>query len=125
MATTKKTIETTNDKKDKISIVEIIQDIDARLTHIEDIYTDNRELIIKLVKQGNTVVEFLKDFQIEELNVVVRNFEMFNHIKIMVENSKTGTMRMIVVSKTPKCQGKYALVKSSVRKAFRKIGEEV
>ena len=68
MATTKKTIETTNDKKDKISIVEIIQDIDSRLTHIEDMYMDNRELIVKLVKQGNTVVEFLKDFQIEELN---------------------------------------------------------
>ena len=66
--TTKKTIETTNDKKDKVSIVEIIQDIDARLTHIEDIYTDNRELIVKLVKQGNTVVEFLKDFQIEEVD---------------------------------------------------------
>ncbi len=65
---TKKTIETTNDKKDKISIVEIIQDIDARLTHIEDMYMDNRELIVKLVKQGNTVVEFLKDFQIEEIN---------------------------------------------------------
>ena len=29
---------------------------------------DNRELIVKLVKQGNTVVEFLKDFQIEEIN---------------------------------------------------------
>ena len=68
MATTKKTIETTNDKKDKISIVEIIQDIDVRLMHIEDMYMDNRELIVKLVKQGNTVVEFLKDFQIEELN---------------------------------------------------------
>ena len=68
MATTKKTIETTNDKKDKVSIIEIIQDIDARLTHIEDMYMDNRELIVKLVKQGNTVVEFLKDFQIEELN---------------------------------------------------------
>ena len=65
---TKKTIETTNDKKDKISIVEIIQDIDARLTHIEDMYMDNRELIVKLVKQGNTVVEFLKDFQIEEVD---------------------------------------------------------
>ena len=65
---TKKTIETTNDKKDKISIVEIIQDIDARLTHLEDIQMDNRDLIVKLVKQGNTVVEFLKDFQIEELN---------------------------------------------------------
>ena len=66
--TTKKTIETTNDKKDKISIIEIIQDIDARLTHLEDMQMDNRDLIVKLVKQGNTVVEFLKDFQIEELN---------------------------------------------------------
>ena len=65
---TKKTIETTNDKKDKVSIVEIIQDIDSRLTHLEDMQMDNRELIVKLVKQGNTVVEFLKDFQIEELN---------------------------------------------------------
>ena len=65
---TKKTIETTNDKKDKISIIEIIQDIDARLTHLEDMQMDNRELIVKLVKQGNTVVEFLKDFQIEEIN---------------------------------------------------------
>ena len=63
-----KNTETKNDKKDKISIVEIIQDIDARLTHLEDIQMDNRELIVKLVKQGNTVVEFLKDFQIEELN---------------------------------------------------------
>jgi hypothetical protein len=68
MATTKKTIETTNDNKDKISIVEIIQDIDARLTHIEDIYLDNRDLIVKLVKQGNTVVEFLKDFQLEDID---------------------------------------------------------
>ena len=65
---TKKTIETTNDKKDKISIIEIIQDIDTRLTHLEDMQMDNRELIVKLVKQGNTVVEFLKDFQIEPID---------------------------------------------------------
>ena len=69
MATTKKTTETTNDKKDKISIVEIIQDIDARLTHLEDIQMDNRDLTVKLVKQGNTVVEFLKDFQIEPVDM--------------------------------------------------------
>ena len=65
---TKKTIETTNDKKDKVSIIEIIQDIDARLTHLEDMQMDNRDLIVKLVKQGNTVVQFLKDFQIEEID---------------------------------------------------------
>ena len=64
----KKTIETTNDKKDKISIIEIIQDIDARLTHLEDMQMDNRELIVKLVKQGNTIVQFLKDFEIEPID---------------------------------------------------------
>ena len=68
MANTKKTIETTNDKKDKISIIEIIQDIDARLTHLEDMQMDNRDLIVKLVKQGNTIVKFLKDFEIEPLD---------------------------------------------------------
>ena len=68
MANTKKTIETTNDKKDIISIIEIIQDIDARLTHLEDMQMDNRDLIVKLVKQGNTIVEFLKDFKIEEID---------------------------------------------------------
>ena len=65
---TKKTIETKNDIKDKVSIVEIIQDIDFRLTHLEDIQLDNRELIVKLVQQGNTMVEFLKQFDIEELD---------------------------------------------------------
>ena len=66
---TKKTIETTNDKQDTMSAIEIIRDIDMRLTHIEDMYLDNRELIVKLVKQGNTVVEFLKDFQIEPVDM--------------------------------------------------------
>ena len=65
---TKKTIETKNDLKDKISVVEIIQDIDFRLTHLEDIEMDNRKLITKLVKQGNTIVEFLKQFQVEEVD---------------------------------------------------------
>ena len=68
MANTKKIIETTNDKKDKVSIIEIIQDIDARLTHLEDMEADNRKLIAKLVKQGNTIVEFLKQFQVEEMD---------------------------------------------------------
>ena len=63
-----KNTETKNDIETKRNLIEIIQDIDFRLTHIEDMYMDNRELIVKLVKQGNTVVEFLKDFQIEELN---------------------------------------------------------
>ena len=64
---TKKTIETTNDKKDKISIIEIIQDIDFRLTHLEDMEADNRKLIVRLVSQGNTIVKFLKQIEIEDI----------------------------------------------------------
>ena len=58
---------TTNDIKTERNLIEIIQDIDFRLTHLEDIETDNRKLIVKLVQQGNTMVEFLKQFDVEEL----------------------------------------------------------
>ena len=88
MATTKKTIETTNDKKDRISIVQIIQDIDARLTHLEDIQMDNRELTVKLVKQGNTVVEFLKDFQIEPIDAGDLEMEMGMRLPPLLDNEK-------------------------------------
>ena len=63
-----KTNKTTNDIKTERSLIEIIQDIDFRLTHLEDIETDNRKLIVKLVQQGNTIVEFLKQFDVEELD---------------------------------------------------------
>ena len=63
-----KTNKTTNDIKTEQSLIEIIQDINFRLTHLEDIETDNRKLIVKLVQQGNTIVEFLKQFDIEEIN---------------------------------------------------------
>jgi CRISPR/Cas system CSM-associated protein Csm2 small subunit len=88
MANTKKTIETTNDKKDKLSIIEIIQDIDARLTHLEDMQMDNRELIVKLVKQGNTIVEFLKDFKIEEIDPEDLKLEMGMELPPLPENEE-------------------------------------
>ena len=59
---------TTNDIKTERSFIEIIQDIDYRLTHLEDMQVDNRELIAKLVKQGNTIVKFLKQFEVEEVD---------------------------------------------------------
>ena len=47
---------------------EIYQDIDVRLTHLEDATLDNREILINLVKQGNKIVKFLKDFEIENVD---------------------------------------------------------
>ena len=54
-----KDTKTTNDIKTKRNLIEIIQDIDFRLTHLEDIESDNRKLIVKLVQQGNQMIEFL------------------------------------------------------------------
>ena len=39
--------------------------MDARLKHIEDISADNRAIIVKLVKQGNQVVQFLKQLELD------------------------------------------------------------
>ena len=52
-----------------LTIKELLENIDARISHIEDIEADNREIIIKLVKQGNQVVNFLKDLEIQEVDV--------------------------------------------------------
>ena len=63
-----KSTKTTNDIETKRNLIEIIQDIDFRLTHLEDMELDNRKLIVKLVQQGNTMIEFLKQFDIEEID---------------------------------------------------------
>tara|TARA_Y100000592_G_C5265351_1_gene219292 strand:- start:76 stop:420 length:345 start_codon:yes stop_codon:yes gene_type:complete len=52
--------------KENTTLKDLIKDIDYRLTHLEDMEYDNRKLMIKLVKQGNTIVEFLKQLEIEE-----------------------------------------------------------
>ena len=44
---------------------ELLLMMDARLKHIEDISADNRAVIIKLVKQSNQIVEFLKQLELE------------------------------------------------------------
>ena len=43
---------------------ELLLMMDARLKHIEDIEADNRDIIIKLVKQGNQIVKFLQKIEI-------------------------------------------------------------
>lgn len=46
---------------------ELLLMMDARLKHIEDISADNRAIIVKLVKQSNQIVEFLRQIQIEDI----------------------------------------------------------
>jgi len=48
------------------TLKDLIKEIDFRLTHIEDMEYDNRKLMVKLVKQGNTIVEFLRQLEVNE-----------------------------------------------------------
>ena len=56
-----------SDKINETTLHELLLMIDAKLNHIEDINADNRAIIIKLVKQGNSVVKFLSKIDIEEV----------------------------------------------------------
>ena len=61
--------------EDKITdktLHELLLMMDARLKHIEDMSADNRAIIVKLVKQNNTIVDYLKQLEIE----VVEDYDM-------------------------------------------------
>ena len=44
---------------------ELLLMMDAKLNHLEDISADNRAIIVKLVKQSNQIVNYLKELEIE------------------------------------------------------------
>jgi len=44
-----------------------LDSMDAKIEHIEDINADNRALIVKLVKQNNEIITFLRNLEIDEV----------------------------------------------------------
>ena len=47
---------------------EILLDIKYRLDHLEDMEADNRALMVKMVKQSNSIVKFLANIDIEGID---------------------------------------------------------
>ena len=88
-----------SDKITESTLHELLSSINARLGHLEDIEADNRAIIIKLVKQGNDIVTFLRNLEVDEVEVDEFGNEMqsimptvsskyetkFKHIKELVE----------------------------------------
>ena len=56
-----------SDKINDTTLHELLRMMDAKLNHIEDIEADNRDVIIKLVKQSNQIVQFLKRIEVEDV----------------------------------------------------------
>ena len=52
-------------EKKKIRLEKVLQDMSFSLKHIEDIMADDRALLVKLVKQNNTIVDYLKQLEVD------------------------------------------------------------
>ena len=57
----------------KIRLEKVLQDMSHSLNHIEDIMADDRALLVKLVKQNNSIVEWLKQIEIDEVTAEYEN----------------------------------------------------
>ena len=53
------------EEKKEIKLAKVLQDMSHSLNHIEDIMADDRQLLVKLVKQNNTIVDYLKQIEID------------------------------------------------------------
>lgn len=71
----------------------------------------NKKEIDKIVKE------------IEKVGVHVIEWDLNKHLKFWCLNPDTGTVKLVTVSGSPKSKGKYDLIRTSVRKVFRKGGE--
>ena len=81
-----------NDKISEQTLHEILLDIKYRLDHIEDMEADNRSFIVKLIKQGNSIVKFLANIDVEPIEensfpIVDKkiNNDRIKHIKELVD----------------------------------------
>ena len=52
-------------KEKEIRLEKVLQDMSHSLNHIEDTMADDRALLVKLVKQNNTIVDYLKQLEVD------------------------------------------------------------
>ena len=52
-------------KEKEIKLAKVLQDMSFSLKHIEDIMADDRQLLVKLVTQNNTIVDYLKQLEVD------------------------------------------------------------
>ena len=54
-----------------IKLKKILQDMSYSLNHIEDTMADDRAILVKLVKQNNSIVDYLKQLEVD----IVEDYE--------------------------------------------------
>ena len=71
---------------DGIKLKKILMDMSFSLNHIEDTMADDRALLVKLVKQNNTIVDYLKQLEVD----IVEDYEA----SVMSEYSEEEQKKM-------------------------------
>ena len=74
-------------EKKEIKLAKVLQDMSYSLNHIEDIMADDRALLVKLIKQNNSIVEWLKQIEIEDVSMDAE-FEMLTKPNLTREEKK-------------------------------------
>ena len=80
------------DKISEQTLHEILLDIKYRLDHIEDMEADNRSFIVKLIKQGNSIVKFLANIDVEPIEEEIK----FPAIDKKVDNDRMKHIKELV-----------------------------
>ena len=84
-----------SDKISEGTLHEILLDIKYSLNHLEDIEADNRALIVKMIKQGNSIVKFLAQIDIEAADREFGEMEL-PPIGKPIESSKIKSLKELV-----------------------------
>ena len=87
-------------KEKEIKLAKVLQDMSFSLNHIEDIMADDRKLLVKLVKQNNTIVDYLKQLEVD----VVEDYEN-SLISELSEEEQNYTFKAIQIFHTVKDKG--------------------
>jgi len=91
----KKDIKST-DKISEGTLHEILLDIKYRLDHLEDIEADNRALIVKLIKQSNSVVKFLTQIDVEPVGDPFDDIELPSINKSTIGSGKITDLKELI-----------------------------
>ena len=91
----KKDIKST-DKISEGTLHEILLDIKYRLEHLEDIEADNRALIVKMIKQGNSIVKFLAQIDVEPVGDSFDDIELPSINKSTIESGKIRSVKELI-----------------------------
>ena len=91
----KKNIKST-DKISEGTLHEILLDIKYRLDHLEDIEADNRALIVKLIRQSNSIVRFLAQIDLEPADVEFEDMELPPINNSTIESGKIKSLKILL-----------------------------